>query len=38
MKNSIGICLGASTVSIAERNDGTLRFSRINHEGRVSEV
>jgi len=38
MKNSIGICLGASTVSIAERNDGTLWFSRINHEGRVSEV
>jgi predicted CoA-substrate-specific enzyme activase len=38
MRKSIGICLGASTVSIAERDGGSIRFTGIRHDGRVAGV
>ena len=38
MQKSIGICLGASTVTIAERDGDAIRFERIRHDGRVAGV
>ncbi|MBI1920311.1 MAG: CoA activase [Geobacter sp.] len=38
MDRTIGICLGASTIGIAERVDGEIRFSSINHDGRVAQT
>jgi predicted CoA-substrate-specific enzyme activase len=38
LQGSIGICLGASTVSIAERFKDKIRFHRINHEGKVAQT
>jgi predicted CoA-substrate-specific enzyme activase len=34
----MGICLGASTVSIAERSGSEIIFLRINHDGRVAQI
>ncbi|HEY7746629.1 MAG TPA: acyl-CoA dehydratase activase, partial [Desulfuromonadales bacterium] len=36
--NAIGICLGASTVSVALRAAGEFRFSRLPHDGKVARV
>lgn len=36
MPRTIGICLGASTVSVAEGTDGDMRLSRISHDGQVA--
>ena len=38
MSNAIGICLGASTVSVALRAAGEIRFSRLPHDGKVAHV
>ena len=34
---SVGICLGASTISIAQRINGKINFSRIAHGGKVED-
>lgn len=33
---NMGICLGATTVSVAERTEEGLRFYRLDHDGRVA--
>jgi predicted CoA-substrate-specific enzyme activase len=38
MRKSLGICLGASTVSIAERDGSDYKFTKIRHDGRVAGV
>lgn len=38
MEKSYGLCLGASTLSIAERDGGEIRFTRIRHDGGVAGV
>ncbi|HXV19401.1 MAG TPA: acyl-CoA dehydratase activase [Desulfuromonadales bacterium] len=38
MSNALGICLGASTVSVALRTAGEIRFSRLPHDGKVARV
>jgi predicted CoA-substrate-specific enzyme activase len=38
MSNAIGICLGASTVSVALRSAGEIRFFRQPHDGKVAHV
>lgn len=38
MSKSFGVCLGASTISIAERTDTGVVYSRITHDGRVMGV
>lgn len=38
MNSAIGICLGASTIGVAVRTAGDIRFSRIPHDGKVAEV
>lgn len=38
MRKSFGICLGASTVSTAERDGGEIRFAKFRHDGRVAGV
>ncbi|HEY6873791.1 MAG TPA: acyl-CoA dehydratase activase [Geobacteraceae bacterium] len=35
---SFGVCLGASTVSIAERCGNEIQYSRIRHDGKVAAV
>ena len=34
---SVGVCLGASTISIAQRTNGKISFSRIAHGGSVED-
>lgn len=34
----VGVCIGASTISLAERANGEVRFKRVPHEGRVRDV
>lgn len=36
--STIGLCLGASTVTIARRDGDRLSFSRVRHEGKVEEA
>ncbi len=36
--DAIGICLGASTITIARQKGGHLSFSQIRHEGKVDKV
>ena len=38
MKKAYGVCLGASTISIAERTATGVNYSRITHDGRVMGV
>ncbi len=38
MKKSFGVCLGASSVSIAERSNNGVIYSRIQHDGKVAAV
>jgi predicted CoA-substrate-specific enzyme activase len=38
MQKAYGVCLGASTISIAERAGSEITFSRITHDGRVMGV
>ena len=38
VNNAIGICLGASTISIARRSGEKIDYSRINHDGKVAQV
>ncbi len=38
MQKSFGVCLGASTISIAERTESGVAYSRITHDGRVMGV
>jgi predicted CoA-substrate-specific enzyme activase len=38
VKRSFGICLGASAVSIAERCEDNIKYSRIQHDGKVAAV
>lgn len=36
--DALGICLGASTITLARQQKGRLSLSRIRHEGKVDEV
>jgi predicted CoA-substrate-specific enzyme activase len=36
--DSIGLCLGACSITIARRHGGRLSFSRLQHDGKVDEV
>lgn len=38
MQKAFGVCLGASTISIAERTGAGITYSRITHDGRVMGV
>ena len=38
MSSAIGICLGASTVSVAQRIAGEIRYIHLPHDGKVAEV
>ncbi|UCF31883.1 MAG: CoA activase [bacterium] len=38
MSHAIGICLGATTISTAERSGETINFTRLHHEGRVGQA
>src|SRR6185369_3706088 len=38
MKKAFGVCLGASTISIAERTEKGVTYSRVTHDGRVMGV
>ena len=38
MQESVGICLGASTIGIAERRGGKIEFSRVHHDGKVAQA
>ncbi len=38
LHRSLGICLGASTISTVQRVSGEMRSTRTNHGGKVSEV
>jgi predicted CoA-substrate-specific enzyme activase len=38
VNNAIGICLGASTISIAGRSGEKIEFSHISHDGKVAQT
>lgn len=38
MQKAVGICLGASTIGIAERRGGKVEFSRVHHDGKVAQA
>ncbi len=38
MQKAIGICIGASTISIARKTGEKIEFSRVHHDGKVARV